>query len=133
MRVGIDIGGAFTDLVAFDENTGKFVWVKDEITPSDPSRGVVEAIKESKVKMEKVDMILHGQTVVINSIITRNGAKVGLVTTNGHRDMLILQRANRRDIYNFTYKKPEPFVPRYLTFDVDEKVKNDGTELKKIK
>ncbi|MGC8689762.1 MAG: hydantoinase/oxoprolinase family protein [Thermoplasmata archaeon] len=133
MRLGIDIGGAFTDLVAFDEEEGEFIWVKDETTPLDPSKGVVEAIKKSRIRMEKVDMILHGQTVVINSIITRNGARVGLITTRGHRDMLILQRANRRDIYNFTYKKPEPFVPRYLTFEVDERIKSDGPELEKIK
>ncbi|MGC8709900.1 MAG: hydantoinase/oxoprolinase family protein [Thermoplasmata archaeon] len=133
MRIGIDIGGAFTDLVAFDEATGEFIWVKDETTPSDPSRGVMEAIKKSKIKIERVNMILHGQTVVINSIITRNGARVGLITTKGHRDMLILQRANRRDIYNFAYKKPEPFVPRYLTFEVDERIKSNGMELKKIK
>ena len=129
MRIGIDIGGAFTDLVAYDENTGEIIWVKTETTPSDLSVGVLQAIDKSKINLSKVDMIIHGQTIVINSIITRSGAKVGLITTKGHRDILILQRANRRDMYNFTYKKPEPFVPRYLTYEVTERMKSDGTEL----
>lgn len=129
MRVGIDIGGAFTDLVAYDEETGQLIWVKDATTPSDPAEGVLNTIKKSNLKMENVDMLLHGQTLVINSIITRNGAKVGLITTKNHRDVLILQRANRRDIYNFTYKKPKPYVPRFLTFEINERIKSDGTEL----
>lgn len=132
MRVGIDIGGAFTDLVAYDEETGRLIWVKDETTPKEPSIGVVNTIRKSNLKMENIEMLLHGQTLVINSIITRNGAKVGLITTKGYRDILILQRANRRDIYNFTYKKPESFVPRFLTFEVNERIKSDGTELNPI-
>jgi len=129
MRIGVDIGGAFTDLVALNEDTGEFIWIKDETTPANPSLGVVRTIKKSKLDMKNIEMILHGQTVVINSIITRDGAKVGLLTTKGHRDVLILQRANRRDIYNFTYKKPEPFVPRYLTYEVNERIGSDGREL----
>ncbi len=132
MRVGIDIGGAFTDLVAYDEETGNVIWVKDETTPHDLSEGVIKTIKKSGIDLSKVDMILHGQTVVINSIITRNGAKVALLTTEGYRDVLILQRANRRDIYNFTYKKPEPFVPRFLTFEIKERIKSDGSIIKPI-
>jgi len=128
MRIGIDIGGAFTDLVGYDEEGNKIIWIKTETTSNDPSRGVVEAIKKSKVDMSKVVTIVgHGQTVVINSIVTRDGAKVGLITTEGYRDVLSLQRANRRDIYNFSYKKPSPFVPRYLTMEVTERVKSDGS------
>ncbi|MEM0150406.1 MAG: hydantoinase/oxoprolinase family protein [Thermoplasmata archaeon] len=132
MRLGIDIGGAFTDLVAYDEKTGEIIWVKDETTPKDPSDGVIKTIKKSMIDVKKIEMIIHGQTVVINSIITRNGAKVALLTTKGHRDILIMQRANRRDIYNFTYKKPEPFVPRYLTYEVNERISSDGKILKEI-
>ncbi|MEM3489121.1 MAG: hydantoinase/oxoprolinase family protein [Nitrososphaerota archaeon] len=129
MRIGIDVGGAFTDLVAYDDVKGDIVWVKVETTPDDPSRGVIDAIKRSKVNLADVVTIVgHGQTVVINSIITRTGAKVGLITTKGYRDVLLLQRANRRDVYNFVYKKPEPFVPRYLTFEVEERILSDGSE-----
>lgn len=126
-RLGVDIGGAFTDLVGYDDETGDFLWVKGETTPKNPAEGVLNTIRKSKLNVSKVSMVLHGQTLVINSIITRDGAKVGLLTTKGHRDILILQRANRRDIYNFRYKKPEPFVPRYLTIEVRERIGGDGS------
>ena len=129
IRVGIDIGGAFTDLVAYNEETGELTWVKVETTPKDLSIGVVETIRRAKLDLSKVSMIVHGQTMVINSIVTREGAKTGLITTWGHRDVLILQRANRRDIYNFKYQKPEPFVPRYLALEVKERIWGDGSIL----
>src|SRR5579875_1287386 len=126
-RVGIDIGGAFTDLVAYSDDTGELVWVKVETTPQDLSLGILNSIRQSKIDFSKVSMIMHGQTLVINSIVTKEGAKVGLLTTSGHRDILYLQRANRRDIYNFRYVKPTPFVPRYLTFEVRERIAGDGS------
>ena len=131
-RLGVDIGGAFTDLVGYDDETGNFIWVKGETTPKNPADGVLNTIEKSKLDMSKVFMVLHGQTLVINSIITRSGAKVGLLTTKGHRDILILQRANRRDIYNFRYKKPEPFVPRYLTVEVKERIGGDGNVIEPL-
>ncbi|WP_461866336.1 hydantoinase/oxoprolinase family protein [Thermococcus sp.] len=131
-RLGVDIGGAFTDLVGYNDESGDFVWVKGETTPSEPSVGVLNTVKKSKLDMSTVSMVIHGQTLVINSIITRDGAKVGLLTTWGHRDILELQRANRRDMYNFRYKKPEPFVPRYLSIEIDERILGDGTEFKPL-
>jgi len=132
IRIGIDIGGAFTDLVAYDEETGEIIWVKVETTPKDLSEGVINSIIKSKIDLSKVSSIVHGQTLVINTIVTREGAKTGLITTKGHRDILILQRANRRDIYNFRYDKPEPFVPRYLTQEVRERIWGDGTVLQPL-
>ncbi|MEM0099590.1 hydantoinase/oxoprolinase family protein [Thermofilum sp.] len=128
-RIGIDIGGAFTDLVALDEDNGDVIWVKVETTPRDLSEGVVNALDESKVDLKNARIIVHGQTFVINSVITREGSKVGLITTRGHRDVLELQRSNRRDIYNFRYRKPEPFVPRYLRLEVRERIWGDGSVL----
>lgn len=114
IRVGIDIGGAFTDVVVYNEENGEISWAKVETTPDDPSNGVLEAIDEAKVNLGYVNTIIHGQTLAINTIVERKGAKVGLITTKGFRDILEIQRANRRDMYNFRYKKPTPFVPRYL-------------------
>lgn len=131
-RIGIDIGGAFTDLVAYDEDTGKVIWVKGETTPADPSIGVLNTIKKSNLDLSKSRLIVHGQTLVINTIIERKGAKVGLITTKGFRDTLELQRSNRRDMYNFRYKKPEPFVPRYLRLEVEERIMADGSILKPL-
>ncbi len=132
MRVGIDIGGAFTDLVAYDDSTKELKWVKVESTPRDLSAGVIECVKRSGIPPLEIGHIIHGQTVVINAIIERKGVKVGLITTKGHRDVLELQRANRRDMYNFRYKKPEPLVPRYLRLEIDERVMADGTVLKEL-
>jgi N-methylhydantoinase A len=83
IRIGIDIGGAFTDLVAYDEETGEIIWVKVETTPKDLSEGVINSIIKSKIDLSKVSSIVHGQTLVINTIVTREGAKTGLITTKG--------------------------------------------------
>ncbi len=132
-RIGIDIGGAFTDLVAYNENTGEVAWVKVETTPKNLAEGVLNSIQKIQLDLSKATIIVHGQTLVINSIITREGAKVGLMTTWGHRDVLELQRANRRDIYNFRYKKPTPFVPRYLCLEVKERIAGDGSLIAPVK
>ncbi|AAK41875.1 hydantoinase/oxoprolinase family protein [Saccharolobus solfataricus] len=126
IRVGIDIGGAFTDVVVYNEENGEISWAKVETTPDDPSNGVLEAIDEAKVNLGYVNTIIHGQTLAINTIVERKGAKVGLITTKGFRDILEIQRANRRDMYNFRYKKPTPFVPRYLRLEVTERIKSNG-------
>ena len=132
IRIGIDIGGAFTDLVGYDDSTRELRWVKVESTPKELSAGVIECVKRSGIPPQDFSQIIHGQTVVINTIIERKGVKVGLITTNGHRDVLELQRANRRDMYNFRYKKPEPLVPRYLRQEIDERTMADGTLLQEL-
>ena len=130
-RLGIDIGGAFTDLLAINDQTGELRWVKVESTPQDYAQGVIETLIKSKLELEEVRSIVHGQTVVINTIITRAGSKVGLVTTEGF-DILEIGRANRRDLFNLKYRKPEPLVPRYLTKWVNERVMADGTVLESL-
>jgi N-methylhydantoinase A len=132
IRIGIDIGGAFTDLVGYDDSTRELRWVKVESTPKELSTGVLECVKRSGIPPQDFSQIIHGQTVVINTIIERKGVKVGLITTNGHRDVLELQRANRRDMYNFRYKKPTPLVPRYLRLEIDERTMADGTLLQEL-
>jgi len=132
IRIGIDIGGAFTDLVGYDDSTKELRWVKVESTPKELSAGVIECVKRSGIPTEEFSQIIHGQTVVINTIIERKGVKVGLVTTKGHRDVLELQRGNRRDMYNFRYKKPEPLVHRHLRLEIDERTMADGTILHEL-
>lgn len=131
-RVAIDIGGGFTDLVAIDEESGKLLWSKTHTTQEDLSEGVKQVFAKSEVDSSKVIHLLHGQTLVINTIVQRKGAKVGLITTKGFRDILELQRANRRDIYNLRYRKPEALVPRYLRLEVSERVKSDGEVLEPV-
>lgn len=129
-RVGVDIGGAFTDLIAVNDETGETRWVKVESTPKDYSEGVMETIGKSKLDLhtKKMKYIVHGQTVVVNTIITRSGAKTGLITTKGFHTLEI-GRANRRDMFNLKYRKPEQFVPRYLTDWVKERITADGSVL----
>jgi len=131
-RLGIDIGGAFTDLVAYDNATKDLKWVKVESTPRELSGGVVDCIRRSGIAQSEMEQIIHGQTVAINTIIERKGVYVGLLTTKGHRDVLEIQRANRRDMYNFKYRKPESIVPRHLRIEVDERTMADGTVLKEV-
>jgi N-methylhydantoinase A len=132
LRVAIDIGGGFVDLVAVDEQTGEMSWSKSRTTPDDLSRCVEEVFKLSGVEAANVSQLLHGQTLVINAILQRKGAKVGLITTKGFRDILALQRANRRDIFNLRYRKPEPFVPRRRRLEVDERTRADGEVLQPV-
>lgn len=131
-RVAIDIGGGFTDLVAIDESTGEMRWAKGQTTPSDLTEGILGVFGLSGINPSSSTQLLHGQTLVINSILQRRGARVGLITTRGFRDILELQRSNRRDIFNLRYRKPEPFVPRYLRVEVDERMMADGTVLRGV-
>ncbi|MGI6485868.1 MAG: hydantoinase/oxoprolinase family protein [Tepidanaerobacteraceae bacterium] len=133
-RIGIDIGGAFTDLYAVDSETGKSTWIKVESTPPNFEEGVLLGIKELEkqgVIVKEASQIIHGQTVVINSVITRSGANVGFITTAGY-DILDIQRANRREIFNFKYKKPTPFVSRYMTEYINERIDSDGSIYKPL-
>ncbi|MCR4428524.1 MAG: hydantoinase/oxoprolinase family protein [Caldiserica bacterium] len=134
-RIGIDIGGAFTDLFAVDSENGQGFWVKVESTPPHFEKGVLDGIgqlEEQGVKLEDTSQIIHGQTVVINTIVTRSGANVGFFTTSGF-DVLEIQRANRRDIFNFKYKKPKPFTSRFFTQWIDERIDADKKVYKPLK
>lgn len=131
-RVAIDIGGGFTDLFAIDEQTGTISWSKDETTPSDYSEGVMKVFTKSQIEPSTVSSLLHGQTLVINTIITRRGAKVGLITTEGFRDIILITRSNRRDIYNLKYRKPASFVPRRLIREVGERIGFNGEIIKPL-
>jgi len=128
-KIGIDIGGAFTDLYAVDIETGDSAWVKVESTPPNYEKGVIQGIEDLKkqgVYVKDIRQIVHGQTVVINSLITRNGANVGFITTTGF-DILDIQRSNRRDMFNLKYKKPVAFVSKYMVEWVNERVDSDGS------
>jgi N-methylhydantoinase A len=133
-KIGIDIGGAFTDLYAAGIESGENIWVKVESTPPNFEEGVMHGIEElekSGVYVRDAKYIIHGQTVVVNTVITRSGARVGFITTEGF-DTLEIQRANRRDIFNFRYRKPLPFVSRYMTAWINERVDSDGSIYKPL-
>ena len=125
-RLATDIGGTFTDLVYFDEETGALSVAKSLSTPDDLTRGVLETIDQAALNADAVDYFVHGGTTVINAITERTGAKTALVTTEGFRDVLEIARGNRPDLYNLRYRKEVPFVPRRLRFEVRERVDARG-------
>ena len=122
VRVATDVGGTFTDLVYFrtDSATGtqQVITEKADTTPPDFERGVLDVISKAGVDIAAVDFIAHGTTVVINALTERKGAKVALITTTGFRDSIEIARGNRPDFFNLAYRKPVPFVPRYLRREI---------------
>lgn len=125
MRVATDIGGTFTDLVYVDEN-GFIGVAKSNTTPPNFEKGVLDVIEKAGVKSEQLSMFIHGTTVIINALTERKGAKMGLITTEGFRDVLEIARGNRPDLFNVRYKKPEPFVERHLRLEVGERLNYKG-------
>ena len=104
-RVASDIGGTFTDLVYFDEQTGSLGTAKSLTTPDDLTRGVINTVNLSSLDPSNVEFFVHGGTTVINAITERKGSKTALITTAGFRDILEIQRGNRPDLYNLRFEK----------------------------
>lgn len=135
-RLGCDIGGTFTDFVLADDETGTFFIYKCLTTPADPSDAVETGIKalESQAHgfMPELSEIIHGTTLVINAIIERKGARTGLITTKGFRDVLELGREIRYDAYDIFSEYPEPLVPRALRTEVFERIASDGRVIQSL-
>jgi len=129
MRVASDIGGTFTDLVSLDERTGRLGSAKVDTTPPEFERGVIDTLRRAGVDVQAINFFVHGTTVIINALTERKGVRTGLITTRGFRDVLEIGRANRPDLYNLTYAKPRPFVPRALRLEVTERVNYKGEVL----
>ena len=136
IRVSTDVGGTFTDLVYFetDPETGEQTVrsAKADTTPPDFERGVFTVLRNGDVSAKAVDFFAHGTTVVINALTERKGVKTGLITTAGFRDVLEIARGNRPDFFNIHYRKPEPFVPRYLRREVPGRMTYKGEEREKL-
>jgi N-methylhydantoinase A len=133
-RIGIDVGGTFTDLVAVDDR-GRCTIAKSPSTPADPSLGVVEGLGvlasalglERAALLAATERIVHGTTVATNALLERKGAHVGLLTTAGHRDVLEMREGLKpEDRYNLRLSPPVPLVPRHLRLGVVERMRADG-------
>ncbi len=135
-RIGIDVGGTFTDFVLLDDQSGKITINKCLTTPRDPSDAVEEGIGELDHKapgfVERLDEVIHGTTLVINAIIERKGSRTGLITTRGFRDVLELGREIRYAPYDIFAEFPVPLVPRSRRLEVDERVGSDGNILQPL-
>jgi N-methylhydantoinase A len=132
-RIGIDVGGTFTDLVAVDD-AGRVTFAKAPSTPRDPSLGVLDGLArlaralglERAALLAGTERIVHGTTVATNALLERKGARVGLLTTEGHRDVLEMREGLKDDRYNLRVPPPEPLVPRARRLGVRERLRADG-------
>lgn len=127
-RVGVDIGGTFTDAVAINE-AGEIRVAKALTTPGRLQEGVLAAVESLDVRLADVDAFIHGTTAGLNAFLERRGANVALVTTRGFRDVYEIGRANRPEMYNVRYRPPTPLVRRRSVFEVSGRLMADGTEL----
>jgi N-methylhydantoinase A len=125
--VGVDIGGTFTDLVAYRD--GAIVTSKTLTVPSDPTQGIADAFKLVDCDLAAIDELIHGSTIAINTVLERKGAKTALVTTQGMRDLYAIGRGNRPDAFNLFFHRPRPLVQRELTFELTERMNAAGEVL----
>ena len=125
MRVGVEVGGTFTDLVAVED--GKIVIVKVPSTPRSPDIGAFDALTSSGIDLARIEDLGHGSTVATNAVLERKGASVAFVATAGFRDLLFMQRHDRRNIYDLFYAKPAPPVRRKDCFEASERLNADGS------
>lgn len=132
-RVGVDIGGTFTDLIVVNDATGAFAVGKALTTPQDPSQAIetvlAETLQRAGIDASAIWHLVHGTTLVTNAIIERKGARTALLTTHGFRDALEIGRETRYDLYDLMIDLPKPLVPRYLRFDVPQRTLADGSTL----
>lgn len=129
-RVGVDIGGTFTDIFLLSHDGSEVAIGKVLTTPQDPAAAVVNGLHtllaERNIPPASVTHLVHGTTLITNAIIERKGAKTGLITTKGFRDALEIGRERRYDIYDISLENPEPLVPRFLRCEVNERLDNTG-------
>ncbi|MCC6473038.1 MAG: hydantoinase/oxoprolinase family protein [Burkholderiales bacterium] len=130
--VAIDIGGTFTDLMAFDDRTGRFSDSKALSTPNRLVDGIINCIRKSGLESGEIDELIHGSTTAINTLIEKKGAKTGLLVTQGMRDVYIIGRGNRPESYNLFFHKHRPLVPRHLTLEIKERLLASGEVLEPL-
>src|SRR3982750_4371844 len=131
--IGVDVGGTYTDLVATDE-TGRTIFAKSPSTPADQSIGVMTGLEELARRLNvtrtemlaATDRLVHGTTVATNALLERKGARVALLTTEGHRDVIEMREGLKPDRYDLRSPPPEPLVPRERRFGVRGRLKANG-------
>ena len=135
-RIGLDIGGTFTDLVLLDDTAETIRLHKVLTTSPDPAAGALTGLEEicrhAGIGLRDVGTLVHGTTLVTNAIIERTGAPTALLTTRGFRDILEMGKEQRYDIYDLFLRFPEPLVPRRWRLEVDERISRDGDVLQPL-
>ena len=131
-RVGVDVGGTFTDAAVFDGVDGSIRYAKTPSTPADPARAVLDVLDRLGVDLGEVQRFIHGITIGTNAVLEGRGAEVWMLTTAGFRDVLEIARTNRTVLYDITARKPPPLVPRGRTLEIDERTAWDGRVLRPL-
>ena len=130
VRIGVDIGGTFTDLQIYDARSGAIVGYKTPTTPEDPSIGLMTGIKEAADRhgftLPDVGFLLHGTTIATNAILERKLPKAALVTTAGFEDVLEIGRHVRREVYALNPQQPPTLIPRDCRIGITERIRPDG-------
>ena len=137
LKIGVDIGGTFTDVVMVDEKTGELLVTKFSTTTKDPSIGFMNGIdtlfSEKRISFEDVSHIVHASTLATNTLLERKReGDTALITTKGFRDVLELQRQKRYDLFDIFIEKPKPVIPRHYIWEINERVSYDGTIIKEM-
>ena len=131
VRIAIDTGGTFTDLVLHDAQSGSIERHKIPSTPDDPGRalvdGVLQILAKANASADRLELLVHGTTVATNAVLQRRGAKVAFLTTRGFRDILQIQRQDRPKLYEMRRRRAEPLVPRAHRYEVTERILYDGS------
>ncbi|HSU06315.1 MAG TPA: hydantoinase/oxoprolinase N-terminal domain-containing protein, partial [Acetobacteraceae bacterium] len=129
-RIGIDIGGTFTDVAIVEQQTGRIAVAKLLSTPQDFGEAVIaglrQALAENGIDAAEVSLLSHATTVVTNALLQNRGARAGMVTTRGFRDILELRRSSRADLYDLFQDAPAVLIPRRHRFEITERIDADG-------
>ena len=130
-RIAVDIGGTFVDAVGLDMATGAFRFEKAPTTPAAPAEGVLDAVGRLRESLSDVSMFIHGTTLGLNAVLERRGAKTGIITNDGFRDIFLVGRGNVPDahMYDFQYQRPESLVPRRRIAGVVGRLDYKGREI----
>ncbi|USK60306.1 hydantoinase/oxoprolinase family protein [Peribacillus asahii] len=131
-RLAIDVGGTFTDVFVFDEQTGKVFVTKTSSTPSNPERGILDGIEKAQLNGQDIKIFSHGTTVGTNALIERKLPKTALITTKGFRDVPEIRRGTKLDIWDMYQDTSKPYIPRRDRFEVTERTDYDGNVLTEI-
>lgn len=130
-RIGIDVGGTFTDFVLFDPDRKSLIHYKEPSTPEDPSQalivGLQSLLKKADLGSDQIDTLMHGTTIGLNAIIQRRGAKIALIVSEGYRDILEIARSRMPSSFDFHASKEEPLVPRHRIIEIGARLSANGT------
>ena len=135
-RLGVDVGGTFTDLLLFDEDSERVILEKVPTTTANQAQGIVRGIEKitrrAGIAPREISLLLHGTTVATNAILEKKGVTTALITTEGFRDVLHIMRQDRPKLYDFFAHRPLPLVPRHLRFEVPERISYTGAVQRKL-